>query len=171
MFVIPNALDAASLPAPAPLSQRDIDLLIVAYKQPALGRLLHWRLSQPGKRILLLTKAVARPRFLELVNGAKVTLFVPNRAEGFYLPALEGMALRTLVVCPDCVGNRSFCLPGDNCLRPPYRIGAIVAAVRAKCGTSLSLGGRDEGHGFAKKANQDYQFWTSLMFCQETLLK
>jgi hypothetical protein len=31
--------------------------------------------------------------------------------------------------------------------------------------------GQDEGHGFAKKANQDYQFWTSLMFWQQTLLK
>jgi hypothetical protein len=29
----------------------------------------------------------------------------------------------------------------------------------------------DEGHGFAKKANQDYQFWTSLMFWEQTLLR
>ena len=28
----------------------------------------------------------------------------------------------------------------------------------------------NEGHGFAKKANQDYQVWTSLMFWEQTLL-
>jgi dipeptidyl aminopeptidase/acylaminoacyl peptidase len=47
----------------------------------------------------------------------------------------------------------------------------IVKAVRAKGRTAWHLLARDEGHGFARKANQDYQFWTSLMFWQETLLK
>ena len=30
--------------------------------------------------------------------------------------------------------------------------------------------GRNEGHGFAKKENQDYNFWVSLMFWQANLL-
>jgi dipeptidyl aminopeptidase/acylaminoacyl peptidase len=47
----------------------------------------------------------------------------------------------------------------------------IVKAVRAKGRPAWHLLGKDEGHGFAKKVNQDYQFWTSLMFWQETLLK
>jgi dipeptidyl aminopeptidase/acylaminoacyl peptidase len=54
---------------------------------------------------------------------------------------------------------------------PASEADQIVAAVRAKGGTAWSLVGKDEGHGFAKKANQDYQFWTSLMFWQKTLLK
>jgi dipeptidyl aminopeptidase/acylaminoacyl peptidase len=29
---------------------------------------------------------------------------------------------------------------------------------------------QNEGHGFAKKENQDYLFWTSLMFWQQNLL-
>ena len=37
-----------------------------------------------------------------------MTLFLPNQREGVYIPGLEGMALGTLVVCPDCVGNRSL---------------------------------------------------------------
>jgi glycosyltransferase involved in cell wall biosynthesis len=59
-----------------------------------------------------------------------VTAFVPNPTEGFYLPALEGMAVGTLVVCPDCVGNRSFCLPGRNCFRPEHTVESISDAVR-----------------------------------------
>jgi hypothetical protein len=38
------------------------------------------------------------------------------------------MALGTIVVCPDCVGNRSFCLPGVNAFRPPYGFDALITA-------------------------------------------
>jgi hypothetical protein len=30
--------------------------------------------------------------------------------------------------------------------------------------------GTNEGHGFAKKENIDYQFWASLLFWQKNLL-
>ncbi|MFT3997115.1 MAG: prolyl oligopeptidase family serine peptidase [Asticcacaulis sp.] len=54
---------------------------------------------------------------------------------------------------------------------PKSEADQMVAAVRAKGGMTWHLVGMDEGHGFAKKANQDYQFWTSLMFWQKTLLE
>ena len=53
---------------------------------------------------------------------------------------------------------------------PASEADQVIAAVRAKGGTAWHLLGKDEGHGFAKKANQDYQFWTSLLFWQQTLL-
>ena len=31
--------------------------------------------------------------------------------------------------------------------------------------------GENEGHGFGKKENQDYLFWSTLQFWQQTLLK
>jgi len=74
---------------------------------------------------------VPRRELLAWMNRARVTLFLPRRTEGFYLPALEGMALRTLVVCPDCVGNRSFCLPGVNSLRPAYTDADVLDQVEA----------------------------------------
>jgi dipeptidyl aminopeptidase/acylaminoacyl peptidase len=54
---------------------------------------------------------------------------------------------------------------------PASEADQIVNAIRAKGGTAWHLLGRDEGHGFAKKVNQDYQFWTSLMFWEQTLLR
>ncbi len=54
---------------------------------------------------------------------------------------------------------------------PAAEADQIVKAVRARGGTAWSLLGQDEGHGFAKKVNQDYQFWVALMFWQQTLLK
>lgn len=53
---------------------------------------------------------------------------------------------------------------------PASEADQIVAAIRANGGSAWHLVGQDEGHGFAKKANQDYQFWTSLMFWEQTLL-
>jgi len=46
----------------------------------------------------------------------------------------------------------------------------IIKAVRAKGRPAWSLLGTDEGHGFARKVNQDYQFWVSVMFWRQTLL-
>jgi glycosyltransferase involved in cell wall biosynthesis len=57
---------------------------------------------------------------------ARVTVHLPLRREGAYLPALESMALGSLVVCPDCVGNRSFCRDGETCLVPARRERAIA---------------------------------------------
>ncbi len=53
---------------------------------------------------------------------------------------------------------------------PASEADQIVNAIRAKGGTAWHLVGTNEGHGFAKKENQDYNFWTSLMFWQKTLL-
>jgi dipeptidyl aminopeptidase/acylaminoacyl peptidase len=53
---------------------------------------------------------------------------------------------------------------------PASEADQIIAAIRARGGTAWHLLAKDEGHGFARKVNQDYQFWTSLLFWQQTLL-
>jgi len=64
-----------------------------------------------------------------------------------------------------------FVVTGGNDPRvPASEADQIVKAVRAKGGTAWSLLGQDEGHGFAKKANVDYQFWSTLQFWDQTLL-
>jgi len=53
---------------------------------------------------------------------------------------------------------------------PASEADQIIAAVRAQGGQAWHLLGQNEGHGFAKKENADYQFWASLMFWKQTLL-
>ena len=53
---------------------------------------------------------------------------------------------------------------------PASEADQIVEAVRRQGGMAWHLVGQNEGHGFARKENQDYQFWTTLMFWQQTLL-
>ncbi|HRJ62772.1 S9 family peptidase [Brevundimonas sp. UBA2416] len=59
---------------------------------------------------------------------------------------------------------------GNDPRVPASEADQMIAAVRANGRTAWHLLGQDEGHGFAKKVNQDYQFWASLMFWRETLL-
>ena len=47
----------------------------------------------------------------------------------------------------------------------------IVAAVRANGGQVWYLLATDEGHGFAKKANRDYQTSAEALFLQQLLLR
>jgi hypothetical protein len=131
VFVIPNGIDLACLPKPSDAPSPDCDVLIAALKQPALGLALKQKLERAGRRIELLSTHLRRREYLDRLSRARVTVFLPNQAEGFYLPALEGMALATLVVCPDCVGNRSFCKDGYNCLSPQPALEAVRNAAES----------------------------------------
>lgn len=59
---------------------------------------------------------------------------------------------------------------GNDPRVPASEADQIVKAVRAKGRPAWHLLGQNEGHGFAKKENADYQFWTGLLFWRQTLL-
>ncbi len=132
IFVNRNGLDLDTLNVSLVSEGQDADIqiLIAGLKNPRLAENLAERLSGVlNIKPVVLTSLLPRDKYLSYVKRAKVTLFLPNKSEGFYLPALEGMALGTLVVCPDCVGNRGFCLSNNNCIRPDYTEQSMVDAV------------------------------------------
>ena len=53
---------------------------------------------------------------------------------------------------------------------PKSEADQVVAAVRAAGTPAWYLLANNEGHGFAKKENQDYLFWSTLQFWQQNLL-
>lgn len=131
IFTIPNGMDSAELARPTlAWEQRPLDLLVVGIKQPALALELAPQLSTLCPNVRVLTQPLPRADFLELLGTARITLFLPHHSEGFYLPALEGLALGTVVICPDCIGNRDFCHPAINCLQPPYSVETLLEAVQ-----------------------------------------
>jgi hypothetical protein len=140
VFTIPDGLDLEEVTGMADASARDIDVLVAANKQPELGRRLAARLRETAGTVELVQDRVPRPELIALMARARVSVLVPNPKEGFYLPALEAMAVGTVVVCPDCIGNRSFCLPGENCYRPPYEEDEIVTAAEAALRDEPGLG-------------------------------
>jgi hypothetical protein len=142
-FTIPDAVDVEGLAGHVGRAARDLDLLVLANKQPQRGHTVLERLAGAG-RIHIIDARSPHDEVVGLIARAAVTVFVPNPKEGFYLPALEGMALGTLVVCPDCVGNRSYCLDRVNCFRPAYSVEAIVADAREALARREQLNGMIE---------------------------
>jgi len=64
-----------------------------------------------------------------------------------------------------------FIVQGRNDPRVPYTESEqMVATVRGKGGPVWYLLAEDEGHGFAKKRNQDFQFYATVAFMQSHLL-
>jgi dipeptidyl aminopeptidase/acylaminoacyl peptidase len=69
------------------------------------------------------------------------------------------------------IGKPMFVITGANDPRvPKSEADQMVAAIRAKGGEAWHLVAADEGHGFAKKANQDYAFLAQLVFWKRHLL-
>ena len=65
-----------------------------------------------------------------------------------------------------------FVVQGRNDPRVPYtEAEQIVSKVRANGTRVWYLRAENEGHGFARKENADYQFYATVMFMRETLLK
>ncbi len=128
IFTVPIGVDLDSLPQGRPLQERDIDCMVLAVKDQQLGRRVAERIERKGHRVLLVERPLPRSELLEAMARSRVAVHLPGSVEGAYLPALESMALGALVVCPDCVGNRSFCRDGETCLVPRRTDRAIARA-------------------------------------------
>lgn len=126
IFTVPIGLDLERLPPARSAEERDIDCIVLAVKDPALGRSIAQRLRAERQRVLLVDRPLHRGELLKAIARARVTVHLPASREGAYLPALESMALGALVICPDCVGNRSFCRDGVTCLMPRRSRRALV---------------------------------------------
>lgn len=65
-----------------------------------------------------------------------------------------------------------FVIQGQNDPRVPVtEAEQMVKAIRNRCGIVWYLMAKDEGHGFAKKKNADFQFVSMILFFREHLLR
>jgi dipeptidyl aminopeptidase/acylaminoacyl peptidase len=64
-----------------------------------------------------------------------------------------------------------FVVAGANDPRvPKSEADQMVAALKQDGTTVWYMVGKNEGHGFSKKQNADFQFYTTLVFVQKYLL-
>ena len=71
----------------------------------------------------------------------------------------------------DKIKKPLFVIQGRNDPRVPASEAEQMVATLQKRGTPVwYLEGKDEGHGFAKKRNQDYQMYATILFMQKYLL-
>jgi len=129
VHVIEPGTDPADLP-PVP-SRRDVPVVIAGVNHVRFARALCDRLAAAGIVAECIVEWLPRRDFLERLARACVAVTLPSQREGFFLPAIEAMALGAITVCPDCIGNRGFCRDGETAFRPAYEIEAVVAATKA----------------------------------------
>lgn len=132
VIVIPNGVDL-KLQATAAIendSETDKKILIVGYKNQDFASQLSERLGQKNIEYQLNLALRGRADYLEQLDEFGIVLCLPHAEEGFYLPALETMALGKLTITMDCIGNRSFCLPNNNCLVAEYTLESAVACIQ-----------------------------------------
>jgi glycosyltransferase involved in cell wall biosynthesis len=129
LMTIPLGFDTAVIPAEKDYDSRTVDILIAGLKQPDIARQVFDSLAHQALSVQLITEHLPREEYLARVADSRILVCLPLPREGFYLPALEAMAAGTLVICPDCVGNRGFCIDSYTCLKPEYTLEGIVKSV------------------------------------------
>lgn len=153
VLVIDAALD---LPDSLATDRTRSGIVIGAGKQPALGIQLAAALRASDLQVRLLDVPMPRHSYLAALAGAEVAVLLPETLEGFYLPALEAMALGCATVVPDCVGNRTYATHEVNALVPDYSLDALVAAVgRLVVDSALRERLRTAGKATALRFSQD----------------
>lgn len=124
VYTINNCIDL-SLMHPKCSRPHLIEVLIAGLKQPKIAQELTNRLKILGISVVCLDSQIERADYLKRIEDAFIVVTLPNESEGFYLPALEVMAMGKALVCPDCIGNRSFCRDGVNCLMPQLNVNSL----------------------------------------------
>ena len=149
-------IDAAlDVPAPPAADAHRSGIAIAAIKQPALGAELAAVLRARGMRVFLLDAPLPRPDYLATLATSAIAVLLPHATEGFYLPALEAMALGCATVVPDCLGNRAYAEPDANALVPDYTLEGLVAAVERLCDAGLHERLRAAGMATAGRFGQE----------------
>lgn len=114
VFVVENGIDFP-LVSNEPKSS---DVYIMGLKNPLLGVELNRELGQRGLSVVFHNQRLARDKVLIAMHQARIGVLMPHKTEGFFLPGLEAMYYCDLAIIPDCIGNRGYCMHGENCLVP-----------------------------------------------------
>lgn len=93
----------------------DCDILIAGMKAPELAQELQARCLRRGLKVRSLTRPLPRPTFLASLSRCRVAVLLPRPDEGFFLPAVEAMALGCTVVCVATPAICAYARHGENC--------------------------------------------------------
>ncbi|MBU3693447.1 MAG: glycosyltransferase [Rhodocyclaceae bacterium] len=142
IHVSPNCINRTLLPKFR--VDRPVDVFVSGNKRPDLAKEVAVRLALAGLSVDCAIMALPRSTFLTRMSNAKVAVLLPYEEEGFYMPALEAMAMGTVVICPDCIGNRGFCINEVTALVTGFDAAAIEAAIaRIRSSPELAEGLRN----------------------------
>ncbi len=133
-------------------------LYILATKQPALGKQIEQWAVDNSWSVIMHDKPVARELVHSSMASSEISVVLPNKTEGFFLPGIEAMALSKWAVVPDCIASREYCLPLSNTSIAELTLESCVDAIndaRKKSSGMLSRVHRWNGSRIANSYNID----------------
>jgi glycosyltransferase involved in cell wall biosynthesis len=126
VVVIENGTEVQKAPI-TPISPRRV--LIAGWKNQTIAREISTRIERFSD-VDLMVDFVTRDVFLSKITQAAISIMLPLPKEGFFLPALEAMALGRAVITTNCGGNLTFCKSEVNCLVTEYQAYSVADAAR-----------------------------------------
>lgn len=115
------------------------DIYILANKQPELGTKLHEWAQGLGYSVHSHTSTTEHRVVISSMASASVTILLPDKTEGFYLPGIEGMYYSNSAVVPYCVANAEYYNVMSNLYMPEYTYQAIQTATLQALNKSSAL--------------------------------
>lgn len=92
------------------------DLFILATKRPGWGSALADYAKGLGLSVDLIQHSTARELILKKMAAAKMSLVIPNKTEGFYLPGIEAIHYSDVAIVPNCIANLEYMNKDDNAI-------------------------------------------------------
>ncbi len=128
VITIPAAIDVGYFDGMNSINRHRV--FIDGIKNKSLALNLFDKLNKLSLDCKVSVNKICREDYIRELSSCSVFVCLPNFTEGFYLPALEGMMCGAVVVCPDCLGNREYCVDGVNCFQPAFAVDDLVDSVR-----------------------------------------
>ena len=105
------------------------DIYILANKQPQLGRKICEWAKDRGLSVILHDSTQEKASVTKAMAESFMTLALPHKTEGFYLPGIEAMFYSKVAIVPYCVANKEYFCKGANMLVPHYTEESIKKAI------------------------------------------
>ncbi|MBT1064909.1 hypothetical protein KJY73_15050 [Bowmanella sp. Y26] len=121
---------------------KSTQLYILATKNPELGGRVKNDAIKLGLSVVLHDKPVERHVVHQSMAQSIVTLTLPNKTEGFYLPGIEAMALSDWAIVPDCVASREYSSSFANVTVCERDTAACIYAVQGALASYRGVSGR-----------------------------
>lgn len=108
---------------------KQIDVLVVGNKNPDMAKLIGNKVNKTNLKIDIIDKWISKEEFQKKLALSRISVHCPKAIEEHYIPGVEAMMLDSLVIIPDCVGNRSYSIDKKTCLLSSYDLTGLTAAL------------------------------------------
>lgn len=104
-----------------------VDIYIQAKKRPGVGKKIAEWASNNHLTYILHDELQSKENVLRAMSSAYLSVLLPNRTEGFYLPGIEAALYSQRVLMTDCIANAEYANISEGFSVCDYSLTSIIA--------------------------------------------